>query len=106
MDQDGDGTAGEATQDQYVGAFDVVATDADAPSIVSHTPGAGATAPVTDLTFTFDEPMRAASFSLADIVSFNGPAGKLTDRITGFSGWTKRRCASTSRRRRPTATTA
>ncbi|MBC8107570.1 MAG: M36 family metallopeptidase [Anaerolineae bacterium] len=60
------------------------------PFVMTSTPsGAVATPNLSTVSFTFDESMDAASFSVAsDLVSFTGPgATDLTSQITGFT-WT------------------
>ena len=77
MDLDHDGVAGEIPDDQYTATFTITA-----PRITGSTP-AGSTADLVQaLQLRFDRPMDRTSFSLADILSFTGPQGKIT--ATGF----------------------
>ena len=57
------------------------------PMVVAHNPVGQYPAPASAVDFIFDQPMRAASFSVADdVVSFTGPTGAdLRGAITGFS---------------------
>jgi extracellular elastinolytic metalloproteinase len=81
MDQDQDGTVGEATEDQYAGSFLLAA-----PSVVSSSPGNLLAGPVSAVAFTFNQVMDPASFSVAqDVSSFVGPAGDLKSTISGFA---------------------
>lgn len=72
MDQNQNGTPGETTADRYTGTFTITA-----PRVLSHTPSGLSTAPVSTLNVTFDRPINATTFTLADIVSFTGPEGAI-----------------------------
>ena len=56
----------------FSGSF---AIDRTAPHVVLQTPVQQAAAPFSQLSFTFDESLKAASVSTADITSFTGPGG-------------------------------
>jgi len=77
LDQDGDFTPGEVTDDTFTAAFVI-----EAPQIVSHTPSE-LTGMADSISLTFDRDMDKSSFSLInDIVSFTGPEGSVT--VTGY----------------------
>jgi len=84
MDQDLDGLPGETLDDRYTGTFEIMAEDRRPPQVVSHEPSYSAAAPIESVTFTFDEPMDAASFGLDDVAAFVGPQGDLAGQITGL----------------------
>ncbi len=83
MDQDVDGTAGEAGEDAFVGTFAITEADVDPPAVTTATPQGQLFAPAA-ATFAFDEDMDTAGFSLADVAWFTGPGGDLRGEITGF----------------------
>jgi hypothetical protein len=74
MDQDLDGTPGEAGQDRYVGTFEIV--DRRGPQVVSQYPSGPVRGPIAFLDVVFDEPIDAASFTPADVV-LTGPDGTI-----------------------------
>jgi subtilase family serine protease len=68
---------------EHVGTF---AIDQTGPRVVAQVPTAQASAPFTQWTFVFDEPLDPASFTTADVVTFTAPGGaSLLGQITGVS---------------------
>src|SRR5688500_4424932 len=68
MDQDGDGTEGEAVGDRVTHAFTIAA-----PRVVSHLPESPKVGTTSSFDFNFNQPMDPGSFSLADdLVAFTG----------------------------------
>jgi len=60
--------------------------DADGPAVSAHTPVGTVIGSQSAIEFSFDEPIQAASFAVADdVVSFTGPSGDLMGQITGSS---------------------
>ncbi|HUU23324.1 MAG TPA: C25 family cysteine peptidase, partial [Phycisphaerae bacterium] len=84
MDQDGDGTLGEESDDVYVGTFAVVPPDTTGPRVDSHSPAGQVAEAQGALRLHFDEPMDTTSFGLDDIAAFTGPGGDLMPAIYGF----------------------
>lgn len=56
----------------YTGTFFV---DRTGPSVVSYSPSPSITLPLSVITLTFSEPIKASSVSTADVVTFTGPGG-------------------------------
>ncbi len=83
LDQDQDGTPGEALDDVYQGSFRI---DPLYPQVLGHTPDDVVSQPVAAIRIRFDEPMDTGSFSLVeDVVSFRGtdPIGDVP--LAGFN---------------------
>jgi hypothetical protein len=81
MDQDSDLTGGEVPGDRYTGTFSIAA-----PRVTSSTPTGSQAGPVSSITLTFSKAIDAASFTLADIASFTGPAGaNLSSALTAIT---------------------
>jgi len=72
MDQDADGTPGEAVADRFTGSF--VVADIHGPQVVAHSPNDWMPEPVDAIDVTFNEPVDAASFTPAK-VALTGPEG-------------------------------
>ncbi|MCA9078785.1 MAG: Ig-like domain-containing protein, partial [Planctomycetaceae bacterium] len=72
LDQDGDRIPGEETDDQYQAELVV---DNQGPFVIYTQPGTTASAPIDRVTFHFNEPIDANTFSLADVTQFTGPGG-------------------------------
>jgi methionine-rich copper-binding protein CopC len=85
LDQDGDGTPGEAVEDRF--NLNFTKSGAVGPRVTAHTPtGSLSFVSLTQFDMTFSEAMDQTSFSLADISSFTGPGGAdLLGQVTGFS---------------------
>ncbi|MDP2433475.1 MAG: CARDB domain-containing protein [Pseudomonadota bacterium] len=67
----------------HTGHFTV---DHTGPRVVSQTPAVQASAPFSQMAFTFSEALDPATVSTADIVSFTGPGGgSLLNQITGIA---------------------
>jgi subtilisin family serine protease/fibronectin type 3 domain-containing protein len=62
-----------------VNALDIlyVGPDLSGPSVTSSVPDGATTGPIDRVTVTFNEPIDAASFTLDDIVSLDGPNGAI-----------------------------
>ncbi|MCY2954352.1 MAG: PKD domain-containing protein [Planctomycetota bacterium] len=71
MDQDFDGTEGEAVDDIYHGTFRI---DLTRPHVTGHTPVGKSTLPIGQVDVTFSEAMDAATFEPGD-VKLSGPGG-------------------------------
>jgi hypothetical protein len=86
MDQDGDETPGEATQDRYTATFAIDLPNPN-PAVAAHRPNGATLLPLTNVEFDFNEPMNTSSFSVTDdVASFTGPGGAdLRPQITGFA---------------------
>lgn len=85
LDQDGDGTPGEAVDDRFNLSF--TKSGAVGPRVTGHTPtGSLSFVSLTQFDLTFSEAMDQSSFALADVQSFTGPGGAdLLGQITGSS---------------------
>jgi hypothetical protein len=82
LDQDGDRIPGEVTDDQYLAELIV---DNRGPFVIHTQPGTTASAPIDRVTFHFNEPIDAATFSLADVTQFTGPGNvDLRSQLTNF----------------------
>jgi len=67
----------------YQGTFVI---DKTGPRVVGQIPTQQASAPFTQLTFVFDEPINPASFTTADVTQFVGPGGiNLPSQLVGVS---------------------
>ncbi|MCI0539867.1 MAG: Ig-like domain-containing protein, partial [Verrucomicrobiales bacterium] len=73
MDQDRDGTTGEATADAYTAT---VILDVTGGRVLSHTPVSTQATPIGSITLTFSEAIAASSFTPAD-VAITGPNGAI-----------------------------
>ena len=82
MDQDGDGTAGEAAGDGYADSFTIAA-----PRVTSARPLGGGTQPLAGFEFAFSQPMDPAGFTAAaDVVRLVAPGGaNLKPDVTGHA---------------------
>ncbi|MEO1530342.1 MAG: Ig-like domain-containing protein, partial [Planctomycetota bacterium] len=72
MDQDRDGTSGEATDDTFTAMFSI---DSGGPRITAYTPDF-VTRPYTFIDFTFDEAIDPSTFTPQDI-TLSGPDGAI-----------------------------
>ena len=72
MDQDGDGTAGEALQDQFTSSLSITG-----PRITAVSPTGGQAGPVTSARYTFSRAMDPLSIDASDFAVL-GPGGPLT----------------------------
>ncbi len=77
IDLDGDGSGGEAVDDQYHATFGVAA-----PRVLAHAVTDELTGPVDALRLTFSTAMDTTSFLPADVVSFAGPGGPVA--VSGY----------------------
>lgn len=78
LNLDGDNTAGEFPEDQYVAMFTITG-----PRIVAHSPNEVVGEPVESLTLEFDHMMREESFlPLEDDFALSGPRGPIE--FTGY----------------------
>lgn len=74
MDQDGDGTPGETSQDVYTGTINLAASDL---KVSSHSPTSRQTSGCDHADIIFTEAIDAATFTATD-VTLTGPAGAIT----------------------------
>jgi fibronectin type 3 domain-containing protein len=63
-----------------------VGPDRTGPQVVSTNPSGSATGPVNHITLTFNEPIDASSFTLADVVLLEGPSGSITPAAVNHVG--------------------
>src|SRR5262245_30779510 len=73
MNQDGDGTNGEATEDQYTATTTLA--DTTGPRVTAHA-FSGTGNAIDKARFTFNEAIDTATFTTGD-VSFTGPGGAI-----------------------------
>jgi hypothetical protein len=74
-------TGGSATDLQGTGNAEFTGSffiDRDGPQVVSTSPANQASAPFSEITFTFDENVDPASVDLSDAFNFAGPGGSIT----------------------------
>ncbi len=79
MNQDGDGTNGEATQDQYTAAGTWFVSG---PRVTGSTYSGSANFSINKVRLTFDRAIDPATFTSADVASFTGPSGAITTTYT------------------------
>jgi subtilisin family serine protease/subtilisin-like proprotein convertase family protein len=85
MNQDGDGTNGEATQDQYTTTKNIPVLDTAGPRVNSSAFSGSATS-INNVRFTFNEAITPSSFTASD-VAFTGPGGSIAiSSVTAVSG--------------------
>ena len=88
MDQDQDGTAGEAADDVFIGSFVV---DKAGPRIVSQLPDGTTSSVLTSVTVTFNEPIEPGTFTRESVLLLDPESKTLIDAydpaeiIDGFS---------------------
>ncbi|MFN0052759.1 MAG: CARDB domain-containing protein [Planctomycetales bacterium] len=75
--------AGNPLDQSYEFGFTI---DKTSPAIVSQSPASLASAPLTQITFTYDESLRTGNVSLSEVSSFTGPdGGSLRSQIRSVS---------------------
>ncbi len=80
LDQDRDGTPGEAGADTYTGTFKI--KDIHGPRVTRRSLPDRVPLPVSEMTIDFNEPIKASTFTVADVI-INGPHGPVVP--TGIS---------------------